>query len=184
MANRNNTIILRIGKILPPTFAVSTAPRELLDVILQAGALPHADDLCDIHGQDGKKLWFAILYSDVARAIQMFRDEGDQHWMNELTVVPWERDAKPKKAAPKPLGASDGLPIKPRNGVRPLLKYLGGDLQPGSRHEYISVSRGAWSASITIELALLHLDDFIDGHRARLVELLGHYFGVTLERAA
>ena len=106
--------------------------------------------------------------------------------MEELIVVPWDKTPKPTKtkAIYKPLGVSEGLPIAPRDGVTPMLTYMGGDLLLGNPGESLSVSCGAWSASITIELALRHLDDFIDGHRSRLAETIGHYFGVRLERTA
>lgn len=184
MANHNNTTTLLTSKIQPPTFFVSPALAAMPDVLLLASSMPDLEDLCDIHDLNGKQLWCAVTFADAPRAIKLFRDEGDARWMGELVVVPWAKTPKSGKAVRKPLGASEGLPITPRNGITPMLRYLGGDLLLGNPGESLSVSCGAWSASITIELALRHLDDFIDGHRARLAETIGHYFGVKLERTA
>ena len=184
MANINNTTIFKIGKIQLPASIVSTVISGLVDVLLLATSMPDPEDLCDIHDGDGKQLWCATTFADAPRAIKLFRDEGNARWMGELIVVPWAKPPKSTRAAAKPLGVSDGLPIAPSNGITPMLRYLGGDLLLGNPGESLSVSCGTWSASITIELALRHLDDFIDGHRARLAETIGHYFGVKLERAA
>lgn len=184
MANNNNTTILQIGKVQLPASIFSTVISGLVDVLLLATSIPDPEDLCDIHDGDGKQLWCATTFADAPRAIKLFRDEGDDRWMGELVVVPWAKTPKSGKAVRKPLGVSEGLPIAPRNGITPMLRYLGGDLLLGNPGESLSVSCGAWSASITIELALRHLDDFIDGHRSRLAETIGHYFGVKLERIA
>lgn len=186
MANNNNTTILQIGKVQLPASAVSTVISGLVDVFLLASSTPDLEDYCDIHDKNGKQLWCGATFADVPRAIKLFRDEKDPRWMEELIVVPWDKTPKPTKtkAIYKPLGVSEGLPIAPRDGVTPMLTYTGGDLLLGNPGESLSVSCGAWSASITIELALRHLDDFIDGHRSRLAETIGHYFGVRLERTA
>lgn len=183
MAKHNNTTILQIGKIQEPTFAV-TKIEGLLDVLLLADSLPDDEDLCDIFDRDDKQLWCAITFADVPRAIKLFRDEGKERWLSELIVRPWDKTAKPMKAPKMPLGMTEGLPIAARDGMTPMLTFLGGTLMLGGPTESISVACGAWSASITIELALRHLDDFIDSHRARLAETLGHYFGVKLDRDA
>lgn len=186
MANDNNTTIFEIGKIQLPASTVSTEISGLVDVFLLANSVPDLEDYCDIHDKNGKQLWCGATFADVPRAIKLFRDEKDPRWMEELIVVPWDKTPKPDKpkAIRKPLGVSEGLPIAPRDGFTPMLTFMGGDLLLGNPGESLSISCGAWSASITIELALLHMDDFIDGHRARLAETIGHYFGVKLERPA
>lgn len=184
MANHNNTTTLLTSKIQPPTFFVSPVLAAMPDVLLLASSMPDLEDLCDIHDRDGKQLWCATTFADAPRAIKLFRDEGDVRWMGELVVVPWPKTPKSGKALRKPLGVREGLPIAPRDGITPMLHYLGDDLLPGNPGESLSISCGAWSASITIELALRHLDDFIDGHRELLAHTLGYYFGVKLERPA
>lgn len=184
MENHNNTTTLLTSKIQPPTFFVSPVLAAMPDVLLLASSMPDLEDLCDIHDRNGKQLWCAATFADAPRAIKLFRDEGDARWMGELVVVPWAKTPKSTKAAPKPLSVSDGLPIAPRDGLTPMLSYLGGDLALGNLTESISVSCGNWSACITIELALRHLEDFIDGHRELLAHTLGYYFGVKLERPA
>lgn len=184
MANHNNTTTLQASKMQSHSFFVSPVFAAMPDVLLLASSMPDLEDLCDIHDRDGKQLWCATTFADAPRAIKLFRDEGDARWMGELVVVPWAKTPKSGKAVRKPLGVSEGLPFAPRDGITRMLRYLGGDLLLGNPGESISISCGNWSACITIELALRHLEDFIDGHRELLAHTLGYYFGVKLERPA
>jgi len=65
------------------------------------------------------------------------------------------------------------------------LRFSGTNLGLGGDEPVvINVACGTWSASITVELALLHIDDFADGDRARLEQLIEFHFGIQLARGA
>ncbi|KQQ32019.1 hypothetical protein ASF61_16935 [Duganella sp. Leaf126] len=154
------------------------------NVVLLADDIPAPNQRCDIHGPDGRALWHAVDFADVPRVINMFRLEGNADWLGQVFVTPWESARIENAGEWEPLGAADGLPLELRDGLKPLLRFTGTDLGTGSQTGCISVACGTWSADITIELALLHLDDFTDGSRARLAAVVGYFYGVSLVRGA
>ena len=89
-----------------------------------------------------------------------------------------------RKRTVSTLTYADGLPML-LQGTCPTLRLTGTNLGLGGGEPVVvNVACGTWSASITVELALLHLDDFVDVHRARLVGVIGAHFGIQLLRGA
>lgn len=155
------------------------------NVVLLADGMPAPNQRCDIHGPDGRALWHAADFADVPRVINMFRLEGNADWLGQVFVTPWAPARIEHAGEWEPLGAADGLPLELRDGLKPLLRFTGTNLGlDADEFPHIGVACGTWSADITVELALLHLDDFTDNSRARLAAVIGYYFGVNLMRGA
>lgn len=109
-------------------------------------------------------------------------------WQGDLVVkvIP-DGDRRRTPARITRRGYIDGLDLTIKPGAAPALVFTGctvGLAWPGEEDEWIEVACGDWSANIDIELALYHLDDFEAASRARLVGMLGHYYGVLLLRGA
>jgi hypothetical protein len=155
------------------------------NVVLLADEMPAPDHRCDIHGPDGRALWYAVNFADVPRVINMFRLEGKPEWLGQVFVTPWAPTPAPRESNWKPLGAADGLPLELRDGLAPMLRFTGTNLGLGAdEFPHIGVACGSWSADIDVELALLHLDGFTDGGRTRLIGAISAHFGVRLLRGA
>lgn len=166
-------------------FVPPLALADVGNVVLLADAMPAPDHRCDIHGPDGRPLWYAVNFADVPRVINMFRLEGNAAWLSQVFVTPWAPEPAPRASTWKPLGAADGLPLELRDGLVPMLRFTGTNLGLGGEEfPHIGVACGTWSADVDIELALLHLDDFTDGGRARLTQVIGVHYGVQLVRGA
>ena len=149
-------------------------------------ATPAGATLFNITTDAGKLLHPKCTLDDAHRIIDASRREPEKYpdWQDGLRVKAiLDSDRLRLQRAGAALTYADGLPLEARNVVTPVLRLtgtnlgLGGDEQP-----VVNVACGTWSASITAELALFHLDDFVDGHRARLIGVVGAHFGIQLVR--
>ena len=149
---------------------------------------PAGATLYNITTDAGKILHPKCTLDDAHRIIDVSRREPERYpeWQDGLRVKAiLDSDRLRSRRAGAALTYGDGLPLDGRNAMAPALHFTGTNLGLGGDEPVVvNVASGTWSASLTVELALFHLDDFVDGHRARLIGVAGAHFGVQLVRGA
>ena len=75
-----------------------------------------------------------------------------------------------------------GFPPGALDGCQPTLQFGGGSLGFGDDRPDVMIGFNGQVGLISAELALLHLDRFIEPGRMRLVVLAESHYGVVLER--
>lgn len=77
-----------------------------------------------------------------------------------------------------------GFPPGALDGCQPTLQFGGGSLGFGDDRPDVMIGFNGQVGLISAELALLHLDRFIEPGRAQLLLMAGYQYGVALERPA
>lgn len=75
-----------------------------------------------------------------------------------------------------------GFPPGALDGRQPTLQFGGGSLGFGADRPDVMIGFGGQVGLISAELALFHLDRFIEPGRMRLVVMAESHYGVVLER--
>ncbi|MGK5028476.1 hypothetical protein [Janthinobacterium sp. MDT1-19] len=150
----------------------------------EPGAQLPTPPLFDIIAEDGSVLWHARQKVDARRLIKNRQALPEQYprWQGRLATLPANLaptgSISTKQDAPR---CFTGFPPGALDGCQPTLQFRGGSLGFGDDRPDVMIGFGGQVGHISAELALFHLDRFIESSRAQLILMAGYHYGVTLE---